>query len=185
MVPLASLWLPIVLSSVAVFLASSLLHMVLRYHQTDFARLPNEDAVMDALRPAPSGDYLAPFAANAAERKNPAFVERMKRGPIVVLTVMGEGMATSFPKILVKWFLYSVAVSVFAAYLGGRALSPGAESSEVVRFTATTAFLGYAMAMMQQSIWWGKKWSATLKSMLDGLIYGLITGAVFAWLWPK
>lgn len=184
MVPLASLWLPILLSAVVVFVASSLLHMVLTYHNSDFARLPNEDAVADALRSAPVGDYMVPHAASAAQRKEPAFQEKMKRGPVAVMTVMGTDMQKMLMRSLAFWFVYAIVVSVFGAYIGGRALGPGAEYLDVFRFVGTTTFLGYALASAQNSIWWGRKWSATIKSMVDGLIYALLTAGVFGWLWP-
>ncbi|MEX2151787.1 MAG: hypothetical protein WD825_00515 [Gemmatimonadaceae bacterium] len=185
MVPLASLWLPILLSAVLVFLASSLLHMVLRYHRTDFAKIPNEDAIMDVLRPVPPGDYMIPYASGPIEMKDPVLRDKMARGPIVVLTIMGEGMSTAFKKSLALWFVYSIVVSTFAAYVAGRARGPGTEYMEVFRFVGTAAFLGYALAMAQQSIWYGRKWSTTFKSMVDGLIYALLTAGVFGWLWPK
>ena len=81
--------------------------------------------------------------------------------------------------------MYSLVVSVFAAYIAGRALRPRTEFAEVFRFVGTTAFLGYALAMAQQSIWYGKKWSTTFKSMFDGLIYALLSAGIFGWLWPK
>lgn len=185
MVPLASLWLPILLSAVVVFVSSSLLHMVLKYHRTDFAKVPSEDTVLDALRPIPPGDYMMPFSTGPEMMKDPAFQEKMKRGPMAVLTIMQGDMQGSFKKALGLWFLYSLVVSVFAAYVAGRALRPGTEYAEVFRFVGTTAFLGYSLAMAQQSIWYAKKWSTTIKSMFDGLIYAMLTAAMFGWLWPK
>src|SRR5207237_1307227 len=121
MVPLASLWLPILLSAVVVFISSSLLHMVLKYHATDFATLPNEEAVLDALRPNPPGDYMLPRPASREQMKDPAFQEKMKRG-VAVLTIMRGDPQASFKKALALWFVYSLVVSVFAAYIAGRAL---------------------------------------------------------------
>jgi len=59
MVPAISLWLPILLSAVTVFLASSVIHMVLTYHRSDFKGLPSKDQVMDALRAfnIPPGEF--------------------------------------------------------------------------------------------------------------------------------
>ena len=185
MVTIASLWLPIILSAIVVFLASSLLHMVLKYHNSDFAKLPNEDAVADALRSAPVGDYMIPYASGPAERKVPAFKEKMSRGPIVMMTVLGTDMQKMFTKSLTLWFVYALIVSIFAAYIGGRAVGPGTEYLTVFRFVGTTAFLGYALALAQGSIWWGRKWSTTMKSMFDGLVYALLTAGVFGWLWPR
>ena len=185
MVPLASVWLPILLSAVIVFIASSLLHMVLKYHRSDFAKVPSEDAVLDALRPIPPGDYMMPYSSGPEQMKDPAFQEKVKRGPMAVLTIMHGDMQTSFKKALALWFVYSLVVSVFAAYVAGRAMRPGTEYLEVFRFVGTTAFLGYALAMAQQSIWYGKKWRTTILSMFDGLIYALLSAGTFGWLWPK
>ena len=183
MVALTSLWLPIVLSAVAVFLASFLIHMVLRYHRSDFRKLPAEDQVMDGLRNAgiPPGNYFMPHAASPAAMKEPAYIEKKNRGPIAVLTVMGS---PSMGRSLAQWFVYCLVVSVFAAYVAGRALSAGAEYPDIVRFAGTTAFVGYALALWQNSIWYKIAWSTTLKQTLDGLVYGLLTGTVFGWLWP-
>lgn len=184
MVHLAQLWMPILLSAVIVFVASSLLHMVTPWHKSDFGNTPNESAVLDALRPIPPGDYLMPRAGSTAEMRDPAFQERMKRGPVVVMTVM-RWSPSAMPRSLVQWFLYSILVSVFAGYLAGRALGPGTTYLEVFRFAGTTAFLGYGLALLQNSIWWSKKWSTTTKSLIDALIYAMLTAGVFGWLWPK
>jgi hypothetical protein len=185
MVPLASLWLPILLSAVAVFVASSLLHMMLKIHRSDFGKVPNEDAVMDALRPIPPGDYFIPHSSGPEQMKDPAFLEKVKRGPMAVLTIMRGDVMGAFKKSLAMWFLYALVVSVFTAYVAGRALRPGTVYLEVFRFAGTTAFLSYSLALAQQSIWYGKKWSTTFKSMFDGLIYGMLTAGFFGWLWPK
>jgi hypothetical protein len=184
-VHLAQLWLPILLSAVLVFIASSLLHMMLPYHKSDFGNTPNESAVLDALRHIPPGDYMLPRAGSTAAMKDPAFQEKMKRGPVVVLTVMPAWTTSSFPRSLAMWFVYSLVVSVFAAYVAGRALGPGTTYPQVFRFVGTTAFLGFGLALAQNSIWYARKWSTTLKSMFDALIYGLLVAGVFGWLWPK
>ena len=185
MVPLASLWLPILLSAVVVFVVSSLLHMVLKYHRSDYGKLSNEDAVMDALRPNPPGDYMTPHSTGPEMRKDPAFQERMRRGPMAMITVMKGDMMTSFRNALIGWFVYAIIASIFAAYVASRALSPGAAYPQVFRFVGTVAFLAYGMALAQQSIWYGKRWSTTFKSMLDALIYALLSAGIFGWLWPR
>ena len=64
MVTLGALWQPIVLSAVLVFITSSLIHMVLKYHASDYRPLPNEDAVRAALRAGnpPPGSTSSPTA---------------------------------------------------------------------------------------------------------------------------
>jgi len=186
MVPLTALLIPIALSAVFVFLASFLLHMVIPWHKGDLDRLPDEDRVMDALRPFAlrPGNYAMPMAGGAAEMKNPAFIEKMKKGPVAFLTV-GESAPPTMGKQLTLWFLYCILIGIFAGYIAGRALGPGADYLDVFRFAGTTAFAGYSLALMHESIWWKRKWSATIKSMIDGLIYASLTAGTFGWLWPS
>ena len=186
MVPILALWLPILLAAVIVFVASSLLHMVLPFHKSDYGKLQNEDALMEAMRKlgvAP-GDYLVPCATSPKSLKDPAFIEKRTKGPVAMMTVMPSGP----PKMggqLLQWFVYCIIVGVFAAYIAGRALQPGAHYLAVFRFAGATAFIGYSLALWQDSIWYKKKWSTTLRNTIDGLIYGLLTGGTFGWLWPR
>ena len=47
MVPIMSLWIPILLSAVFVFVASAILHMVLPVHKTDWKKVEREDDLLD------------------------------------------------------------------------------------------------------------------------------------------
>jgi hypothetical protein len=186
MVPVPSLWLPILVSAVVVFLVSSIIHMALPFHRDDWRRLPNEDAVLAALRPLniPPGDYLAPRPSSPQGMKDPQFVAKMTAGPVLIMTVRPGG-PPSLGRNLAMWFVYAVAVGIFAAYVAGRALAPGTRAGEVVRFAGCTAFLAYSLALLQNSIWYWRNWGATTRSVIDGLIYGLLTGAIFAYFWPR
>ncbi len=186
MVSLISLAIPILLSAVIVFVASSIFHMVLPFHKNDMKKVPKEDELLEAVRRLniPPGDYGAPHPGSMAGMKDPAFKERMRRGPVVLMTVApgsSGGMGTS----LLLWFLYSIVVSIFAAYIAGRALGPGAHYLQVFRFAGCTAFLGYSLALAQHAIWYKRNWGTTVISMIDGLIYGLLTAGTFGWLWPR
>lgn len=185
MVPVLSLALPIVLAAVAVFLASSVIHMALPIHKNDLRPLPDEEKIQDALRPfnLQPGDYALPHL-DASKMKDPQALERMTKGPVALITVIPSG-PPAMGKNLAMWFAYSLLVGVFAAYIAGRALAPGASYLEVFRFVGTTAFMGYSFALLQQSIWWSKNWGATLRSFADGLVYALLTAGVFGWLWPR
>jgi hypothetical protein len=180
------LWLPILLSSIFVFLASSIIHMALPWHKSDYTKIPNEDRFMDALRPLaiPPGDYMVPRPASMQDMKSPEFAEKMKKGPVMVLTVMPNEV-TSMGRNLGLWFLYIVVVSIFAGYVAGRALPEGAEYLHVFRFAGTIAFVGYSLALWQLSIWYRRAWSTTIKATVDGLIYALVTAGTFGWLWPR
>lgn len=186
MVPITALWLPILLSAVIVFVASSIMHMALPIHKSDYRKLPEEDKVLDALRATgatPGRVYFFPFTTHK-EMKSPAVVEKFKRGPVGLLTVVPSA-PPAIGKNLVQWFIYSLVVGVFVAYLTGRTLSPGTHYLAVFRVAGTTAFLGYALALVQDSIWKGQTWGVTLKHIFDGLIYGLLTAGTFGWLWPR
>jgi len=185
MVSILALWLPILAAAVIVFVASSLLHMVLPYHKGDYGKLPNEDAVMDAMRKAgvTPGDYMMPHASSMAALKDPVYLERYKKGPVGAMTIMPGG-APAMGGQLAQWFFYCVLVSICAAYIAGRALGPGAHYRAVFRFAGATAFFAYSIGLWQDSIWYKKKWSTTFKNTIDGLIYGLLTGGTFGWLWP-
>lgn len=185
MTGLSALWLPILLSSVIVFVASSIIHMAPLWHKKDYPRVPNEDKVIDALRPLaiPPGDYMLPRAMSQAEMRSPEFAEKMKKGPNIVFTVIPNG-PWSMAKNLTQWFLYSVVVGIFAAYVTSRALPPGAEYLRVFQLAGTTAFIGYALALWQMSIWYRRGWGLTIRSTVDGLIYALLTAGTFGWLWP-
>lgn len=187
MVSITSLWLPILLSAVIVFVASSIFHMVLPFHKGDVRKTPREDEVQAALRSfsIPPGDYAIPCAGSMADMKSPTFIEKLTKGPVVYMTVAPPMPRPSMGPALVQWFIYALVVGVFAAYIAGRALGPGAPYLQVHRFAGATAFIGYSLALAQQSIWYKRSWRTTLLSMFDGLIYGLLTGGTFGWLWPR
>lgn len=185
MVHLISLWLPILLSAVVVFIVSSIIHMFIPWHKGEYPKLANEDKVMDALRPMDlkPGDYMVPRAGSMADMKSEAFIEKMKKGPVMILTVLPNGVPSMTPN-LIQWFLYSLVIGIFAAYVAGRALSADATYLQVFRFVGVTAFLGYSGALWQMSIWYHRSWTTTIKSTVDGFIYALFTAGVFGWLWP-
>lgn len=186
MVTLASLWLPILLSAVVVFFASFVIHMILPFHRKDYLKVPAEDDVMAALRKfsiAP-GDYIVPCASAPADMKTPEYKKKVEQGPVVIMTVLGKD-AYNMGKRLVQWFLFTVVVSVFAACVASHTLAPGTPYIKVFQIAGTVAFAGYALGLLQNSIWYSKKWSTTWLSIFDGLIYALLTAGMIGWLWPR
>jgi hypothetical protein len=186
MTALHLLWLPILLSAVVVFFVSSVIHMASPWHKNDYPKVPNEDAVRDAIRPLniPPGDYMIPRVTTRAEMASPEFAEKMKQGPVMIVTVIPNG-PMSMTQSLILWFLYAVVIDVFAAYVAGRALPVGAPYLHVFRFVGTAAFLCYSVALWQMSIWYRRAWSITIKATVDGLVYALLTAGMFGWLWPR
>ena len=184
MVSLTALWLPILLSAVAVFVASSIIHMVLPWHSKDFKKFPAEDAVLDAVRPfnLEPGEYVAPRPGNTKEMSSPEFQAKAKRGPRIMMTVLRP--QSGMTKNLVQWFVYSIVVAAIAAYVAGITLGPGAAYMTVFRVTSTVTFAAYALALWHHWIWYSAGFAATARSTIDGLVFGLLTGGVFGWLWP-
>lgn len=180
---ISALWMPILLSAVFVFIVSSIIHMVLGYHANDFKKVPNEDQVLDTVRGLniPPGHYAVPKANSMKDFKTEAFKAKMAKG-MFMLHIRPGGM--SMGKALIQWFIYSIVVSIFAAYIGSHTLSPTADYLTVDRVVGCTAFIGYGLGLIPDAIWGSRPWGATWKSLFDALVYGLITGGTFGWLWP-
>jgi hypothetical protein len=185
MVSLSALWLPILLSAVIVFLASWVMHMLLRYHASDYHQLPDENQILATLRNASlhPGLYIFPYIL-PKEMKSPASIEKYKQGPVGRLTIIPSG-APVMPKYLVQWFLYCLIIGFFVAYLTGHTVAPGSNYLVVFRVAGTAAFLAYGLGHLSDAIWKGETWSASIKEVIDGLVYGLLTAGTFGWLWPR
>ena len=186
MTALHSLWLPILLSSVFVFIVSSVIHMASPWHKSDYPKMPDEDKVMDALRPLaiPPGDYMVPRPSSSKDMRSPEFVEKLKKGPVMVVTVMPNG-PMSMGRNLVLWFLYSPSSASSPPTSRGARCPPARRTCHVFRFAGATAFIGYSLALWQMSIWYRRAWGTTIKATVDGLIYALLTAGTFGWLWPR
>jgi hypothetical protein len=186
MTGLVMLWLPILLSAVLVFVASSIIHMASPWHKSDYPRLPDEEAFRRAVGPLdlPQGDYMIPRPASREDLKSAEFLEKHAQGPNVIMTVLPRG-DWSMGRNLGMWFVYLLVVSVLTAYVTGRSTPPGAEYMHIFQLASTIAFIGYSVALWQMSIWYRRSWSITIKATIDGLIYGMLTAGVMGWLWPR
>jgi len=185
MVSLGALWLPILLSAVFVFVASSILHMALKYHNSDYHAIPDEGKFLAALRPAnlKPGMYIFPYCTHS-NMKSPEVAEKFKQGPVGMMTIRPSGMP-AMGKFLGQWFVFCLVIGFFSAYLAAHTLAPGTRYPEVFRVVGTAAILGYGLGNLSNGIWKGQSWSAVIKEVLDGVIYGLLTAGTFGWLWPK
>lgn len=183
MTSLAALWLPILLSAVFVFVVSSIIHMVLPIHSSDFKKLPNEDRIRDAVRGTPPGQYMFPAGESMKDMQTPEMLEKLKAGPVGVMMVRPDGMWSMGPPLL-KWFVFTLVVGTFCAYLTGTANPPGTASATIFQFTGAIAFLGYAFAQFHEWTWKGLDTAILVKFAIDGLVYTLVTAGTFVWLWP-
>ena len=184
MVPLAALWLPILLSSVVVFVVSAIVCMFLPYHRTDWLRLPDEAGTMDHLRQGnlTPGMYAIPYALddpNSEETK-----AKFAAGPVGYLYVKPTEGALNMGPNLIKVFIYYLVLNFFLAYLGHATLPVGTDYLKVFQVMGAAGFMAHSMANVHYAIWFGATWSFCWKNMFDGLLYGLLTAGIFASMWP-
>ena len=186
MVALLDLWLPILLSAVLVFVVSSIIHMVVPIHRSDYQKLPGEADLLDAMRGqgVQPGEYVFPCPASMKDMSSPEHLEKLDQGPVGFLTVVPSG-PPAMGKSLLQWFLFSILIGVFVGYVGTFSLAPGDGYMDVFRLTGTVAILGYSVTQIPHSIWKGLRWGITCKFIGDGIVYGLVTAGAFAWLWPS
>jgi hypothetical protein len=186
MVSIPELWLPILVSTVLVFVASTIVWMALPHHKSDATRLPDEKAALDVLgkQSLKPGLYRFPWANSMAEMKDPAFVEKLNKGPVALLTVIPSG-PFNMARSLGLWTAYLVVMGILVAYVTGRVLGPGSSYLHVFRVAGTVAFMGYSGAQLPSAIWWGKPLPVAVKETLDGLLYALLTAGAFGWLYPR
>lgn len=176
-----ALWLPIIVAAVVAFIAGAVIWMAMPWHKTDFSSTGNEEAVRAALKGTAPGQFTVPYCADNADYQNPEKQALFKEGPNAYITVVPSGLPAMGGK-LVMMFILNLGIAIFCAYLVSRTLTPDASYFSVFRVAGTTAFLAYGAAYVQESVWFGRPWSTTIKSTVDALIYGLLTGGVFGWL---
>jgi hypothetical protein len=185
MVSLAQLWLPILLAAVFIHVASAIIHMFLQFwHNPDYHGFSNEDAVQAAMgkgNPAP-GIYMIPYCKPEDMRK-PETIEKFKKSPQAFIFVRaGAGMNMTKP--LIQWFIFCLVVALFSGYVGAATLASGTAGMQVFRVVATVGFMAFGLGTIPYAIWFGEPWKSIAKALVDALVYGLIAGGVFAWLWP-
>jgi hypothetical protein len=154
MLPITSLWLPIVLSGLGVFIVSALMWTVMPHRQKEFRRLPDEAAARDALRVAP-GEYAVPFAADSQEMKDPDYLKHAEEGPVGFVRIVPPGRPAMAKPMLLS-LLYYLVVGVVVAYLVSRTLAPGTDYLTVFRVAGTVAWCAYFFAAVPDAIWFGK-----------------------------
>jgi hypothetical protein len=182
---LAELWMPIVLSAVLVFVASSVIHMVIMWHKSDYNQFSNEDEVRAAIRAANAkpGLYVLPYVMDMKSMGTEEVKKKFVDGPVGFVTLKAPGPPT-MGGALGQWFAFALAIAVIAAYLASHTLPPGATFLAVCRIVGTVVFLAYGSGSVIQGIWMGRPWRSVAMELLDAAIYAVINGVAFAWLWP-
>lgn len=178
------LWKPILFSGLAVFVVSAVSWTLLPFHNKEWNKLPNEDAVAAALRAGnvTPGLYSMPHAADSKAMGTPEMQAKLASGPLAFITVAPNGNPSMGP-MMAKSAIYNIIVSIFVAYVASRTLAPGAEYLEVFQVTGTVAFMAYAFGTVPDSIWFWKPWKSYALHAADSLVFGLVVGGFFGWLY--
>jgi hypothetical protein len=185
-VPLSSLWLPILIAAVLVWIASALFWTVGPHHRHEFAPLPDEDRVLAALRAAGvmPGHYFFPHGGSPEQMKDPEYQKKLDAGPVCVLTVTTAERVRNMAKPMVLSFVFNLVVSLFVAYVASRTLAPGSGYLTVFRLVGTVSFLAYGFGIFYDTIWFARGWGRAWKHLFDALVFACLTAGVFGWRWP-
>jgi hypothetical protein len=182
---LLQLWLPIVLTAVFVFIASSLIHMVFKWHNSDYKKLNNEDevgAVIRAGNNAP-GQYVLPHCMDMKEMQGEAMMKKYIEGPIGFITLKKNGAPNMGPA-LMMWFVFTVFIAGSAALITLTSVGLQAHPHLAAHSVGTISLLAYCGGSIQQGIWMGRPWRSVMKDLLDGFIYATISAFTFMYFWP-
>lgn len=184
-VSMLALWMPILLGTFLAWIASALIHMLLKYHNGDYQRLGNEDEVAAAIRAGKPGlgVHSIPYCVDMKKMGEPEMQAKFSEGPVAFVTIFPSGMP-AMGKLIGQQILYFLVGGMLLGYCASLSLAPGADYLSVFRQVASVGFLAFGWAVIPFSIWYGHRWSTALKYLLDALIYGLIFAGSFAWLWP-
>lgn len=180
-----SLWLPILVTAALVFIASSLIHMVFKWHNSDYKKLANEDEVRTAIRassPVP-GQYALPHCVDMKEMQGEAMMKKYTEGPIAFITVRKNG-PPAMGATLALWFAFTVVIAAVVACVAHQVYGLQADPRKAGHLVGMMSFLAYAAGSVPLGIWMGKPWGSVAKDVLDGFIYGVISALTFMWLWP-
>jgi hypothetical protein len=177
--------LPLLVAAVGVFVASSLVHMVFKWHSADYGKLENEDEIRAAIRKAGAqpGQYVLPHCNDMKDLQTPEMLQKFGEGPVGLLLLRPSG-APKMGGSLARWFGLNLVVAAAAAHLGAASLPAGANAHQVFHATALITFVAYACGSVSNGIWKGQPWRSVAKDLLDAFIYGVVSGLAFAWLWP-
>ena len=183
---LAALWLPILASAAAVWFTSALFWMAVGHHNKDYGHLADEAGFIAEMkkRNIAPGNYAFPNCADHSRMKDPAIQELMKSGPMGFITFLRTPM--SMGRNMISSFLVYLAISIAIAYLGWSTLPhTGLDMRHGFKVLITAGILGYSFAHVPNGIWFGQSTRAMVLCVLDGIVYGLVTGVIFCFLWPK
>jgi len=183
---LLALWLPILLSAVVVFVISSLVHMVLKWHSSDYRTLGNEEAIRAAIRSGNNGPgrYVLPHCKEMKDMGSEEMKGKYREGPVGNLTLLPNGMP-NLGIYLGLWFLWSLVIAIVAAYLASRLIPwDHSHARGAAKLVGAVTFIAHGFGTVTESIWTGRPWSQSVRYLIDAALYAVGSALIFCWLWP-
>lgn len=181
-----NLWFPVLASAAAVFVASSIIHMVLPIHKRDYDPVPGEEEVLEVMRKhgLKPGSYMFPACNSMKALAEPEMAAKFEKGPVGFMSVKPSGMPT-MGLALALWFLLCTGINACIAVVTYKTTGAAAPTFSLFQIFAVLAPMAYCAGAVMDSIWKAQPWSVALRYLFDGIVYGLTTAAVLAWLWPQ
>lgn len=171
MTPLTSLWLPILVATLGVFLWNTVAWTRLPHHRDDF-KVPPDGVDPEKLLDT-NGLAAGQYVLESPQRGDrPRAVLVVAAGP----TPMGRNL-------LFSALLYGL-VSVLVAYVTAVGMPAGAPAMKVLQLSGTAGVMAYSLGLLPNAIWFGRPVRPVVMDVLDGVVAGLLTGVIFALLWP-
>lgn len=173
------LWLPILASGLTTHVLSTIAWVVLPHHKPDWQKLPDEDKLHETItRSVPPGQYIFPFARDGETAKSESFQKKSEQGTgTLVIWNNPPNMAKAILQTLTAFMVIAFVIG----YLASLALQPGAEFMKVFQFVTSAGLLAYVSAHFPFVFWFRRKMAMEI---VDGVVFAIATGLVFASLWP-
>lgn len=182
---LPALWLPILATAVGVFVASSLIHMVFKWHNSEYRPLPDEDAVAAALRASGvgAGQYALPHCTDMKQMQTPEMLKKYTDGPVALLVLRQPG-PPAMGAYLGQWFVLNLVVAALTGLLALQSFGLGGNAHAAGHLVGVATFLAYSVGSASNGVWMARPWRAVAFDALDALIYGTVSALAFMALWP-
>lgn len=190
---IAPIMLPSLYAGAAVFCASAIIWMFIRWHDKDIGPLPDEEGFVGSLteRDIAPGLYMWPNCKTRADYHGDEFKARWAKGPWGTITIyprqpnFGRNLIGSL--VIHIAVAFGIAVSI-AMVLGGGESGDGAVLVNACSQLWVPVFvLGavvYCLGGMCSDLFLGKPARFLMLTFLDGLILAAVQASVLGWMWP-
>jgi len=114
---------------------------------------------------------------------SPEMQQKFQEGPVGLVVLRSPGKP-NMGKSLGQWFVLNLLIALLCGHLAAGSVAAGASLHHVFHLVGLVSFLAHGGGSIQSGIWMGMPWRAVAKDLLDALIFGVLSGVVFMWLWP-